>query len=103
MQVPRLLVRTLIDRDLDNGYAKGHPWIGGWGSVLCLIETSKHVLSLPLRDIMHHASGLSVGESFDTPSSLVRHNSVSDHASDMVRFPDTPNRPYQNFIQDRSN
>jgi hypothetical protein len=58
-----------------------------WGSVLCLIETSKHVLGLPLRGIMHHASQLPVGESFDSPSSLVRHHSVSDHASDILRRP----------------
>jgi hypothetical protein len=61
-----------------------------WGGVLCLIETSKHVLGLPLRGIMHHASRLPVGESFDSPSSLVRHHSVSNHASNILRRPDIP-------------
>jgi hypothetical protein len=60
---------------------------GGWLSVPCLIETSKHVLSLSLRGIVHHASRLPVGESFDSPSIFVRQNSVSDHASDILRRP----------------
>jgi hypothetical protein len=46
MQVPRLLVRTLTDRGLDNGYVKWHRWSG---RRMRLVDGSASVASLRRR------------------------------------------------------